>query len=131
MPYVVKAAPVSDPAAELFSFDEKTMYGGNKVSAGDEIFIFSSDHQGGVGLVAKGVVTWAERGPGIRVRIQVRRTGSAQGSLGRRELAPFRELTDGQPQTELARHLYRQATNKIAGISDHAAAFLRTYFPVG
>jgi len=37
-------------------------------------------------------------------------------------------LDDGRPQTEIARKLYRQANNKIAGISDQAAAFLNTFF---
>jgi len=49
-------------------------------------------------------------------------------SLGRSELKPFRDLEDNQPQTEIARKLYRQATNKIARVSDAAAAFLLTYF---
>ena len=32
------------------------------------------------------------------------------------------------PQTELNFEFYRQATNKIGGISEAAAAFLRGYF---
>ena len=35
---------------------------------------------------------------------------------------------DGRPETELNFKFYRQATNKIAGISDEAAAFLRGFF---
>jgi len=50
------------------------------------------------------------------------------GGRSRRELKPFRDRKDDRPQTEIARKLYRQATNKIAGVSDEAAAFLRTYF---
>lgn len=37
---------------------------------------------------------------------------------------------DGRPQTELNFKFYRQATNKIIGISDEAAAFLRAFFGV-
>lgn len=34
---------------------------------------------------------------------------------------------DGRPETELNFKLYRQATNKIAGISEQTAAFLRGF----
>ena len=122
MPFVVKAAPA--PEAGALSFNEKTMYRGKEVRVHDEIFVFASDHQGGQGLVARGV----DHGPGIRVSIKVRRTAAARRNLGRRELKPFCDVHDHRPQTEIARKLYRQATNKIAGISDEAAKFLRTYF---
>jgi hypothetical protein len=128
MPFVVKSALGPDAEANLLSFNEKTMYRGKDIRVDDEIFVFSSENQGGQGLCAKGVVTSVEHGPGIRVRIEVRLVAEARRSLGRRELKPFRDLTDDQPQTEIARKLYRQATNKIAGISDEAAAFLRTCF---
>ena len=35
---------------------------------------------------------------------------------------------DGRPETELNFKFYRQATNKIVGISDAAAAFLEEFF---
>ena len=47
---------------------------------------------------------------------------------GRSELKRFSEWNDGQPQTELNFKFYRQATNKIVGISDEAAAFLGEFF---
>jgi hypothetical protein len=128
MPFVVKAALGSSMEAGLFSFSEKTMYGGKDIRIDDEIFVFDSDHQGGQGLCAKGVVTSVARGPGIRVSIEVRIVAKARRSLGRRELKPFRDLGDDQPQTEVAHKLYRQATNKVAGVSDDAAALLSTYF---
>jgi hypothetical protein len=128
MPFVVKAALGSDVGADLFSFTEKTMYRGKDIRVHDEIFVFSSDHQGGQGLCAKGVVTSVNHGPGIRVSIKVRPVAKARRSLGRRELKPFRDLEDDQPQTEIARKLYRQATNKIAQVSDKAGAFLSRYF---
>ena len=128
MRFAVKAAPVSEPGANSYSFNEKTMYRGKEIRIHDEIFVFASDHQGGRGLVAKGVVTSVDHGPGIRVSVTVRRTAVARRNLGRRELKPFCELDNQQPQTEIARKLYRQATNKIAGISDKAAEFLSTYF---
>jgi hypothetical protein len=57
------------------------MYGGKTVSKGDTIYIFASENEGGQGLIARGVVTSAER----------------------------------------------QATDKIVGISQEAAAFLRRF----
>jgi hypothetical protein len=48
--------------------------------------------------------------------------------LGRSELKHFIDWNDGQPGTELNFKFYRQATNKIGGISDEAAAFLREFF---
>ena len=130
MPFVVKAALGAQAGAELWSFDEKSMYRGKDVRAGDEIFVFDSDHAGGRGLCARGLVTSAAPGPGrgARLRLEVRPLASAQRRLGRAELKPFRELDDGQPQSEIAWKLYRQATNKVAGVSDAAAAFLRGYF---
>jgi len=58
----------------------------------------------------------------------VRRTALAKRPLGRSELKPLTDWRDGQPATELNFKFYRQATNKIVGISDEAAAFLRKFF---
>ena len=44
--------------------------------------------------------------------------------MGRNELQRHREWNDGRPETELNFKFYRQATNKIVGISDEATAFL-------
>lgn len=130
-------AEVSDPAADAFAFSEqKTMYGGRRIAAGDTIFVFASENEGGRGLVASGVITSAEavpRRPGTtrqtpRVSITVRRTAPAKQRLGRSELKPFSDWNDGRPETELNFKFYRQATNKIVGLSDGAAAFLSGLF---
>jgi hypothetical protein len=63
-----------------------------------------------------------------RVSITVRRTVLARRRLGRSELKPFSDWSDGRPETELNFKFYRQATNKIVGISDAAATFLRGFF---
>ncbi|MEH2532130.1 hypothetical protein V1277_001488 [Bradyrhizobium sp. AZCC 1588] len=47
--------------------------------------------------------------------------------LGARSLAKAM-WNDGQPGTELNFKFYRQATNKVVGISDEAAAFLDEFF---
>lgn len=134
--FAIKAR-IEDPSATRFSFpSQKTMYGGKHIAAGDGVFIFSSEHEGGTGLIASGTVTAAEAVPGKRgvvrqtprVSISVRRTGEAKRRLGRAELRPFSDWGDGRPETELNFKLYRQATNKIIGISDETAAFLRGFF---
>ena len=130
-------AEVRDVASKTFTFAaQKTMYGGKHIRKGDTIFVFASENEGGSGLIACGVVTAAHavaRKPGIarqtpRVSITVKRTALARRSLGRRELKSFANWNDGRPETELNFKFYRQATNKIAGISEQAAAFLRGFF---
>src|ERR1041385_4982753 len=136
MMFVIKAA-VSDPRAETFAFNaQKTMYGGKRIAKGDTIFIFASENEGGPGLIASGVVTSAKPIPrkrGVarqtpRVSITVQRTARAKRRFGRSELKRFSDWNDGRPETELNFKFYRQATNKIGGISDEAAAFLRGFF---
>ena len=125
--YVVKTAPQLG-SMELLTVDEKTMWRGKDIRAGDEVFIFSAEHNGGRGLFARGVIVEAARGEGSRVRLTVQRTGSVTRPLGRAELRPFRDRADDSPEAELAHKLYHQATNKVAGVSDAAAAFLRGFF---
>ena len=136
MAFAVKAE-VRDPRAAAFAFAaQKTMYGGRHVAAGDTVFVFASETQGGAGLVARGVVTAVAavaRVPGVarqtpRVSVAARCTARATRSLGRRELRHLTEWGDGQPGTELKFKLYQQATNKVVGLSDAAAAFLGTFF---
>ena len=130
-------AEVSDLGAKTFAFGaQKTMYGGKHIAKRDTIFVFASENEGGPGLIASGVVTSAKaipKKPGIarqtpRVSITVRRTALAKQRLGRSELKFFSNWNDGRPETELNFKFYRQATNKIIGISDEAAAFLRGFF---
>jgi hypothetical protein len=62
------------------------------------------------------------------VSLVIRRTALAKRPLGRSELKRFDNWNDGQPETELNFKFYRQATNKIVGITDEAAAFLSGFF---
>jgi hypothetical protein len=128
---------VIEPQAEVFAFgNQKTMYGGKQIAKGDVIFVFASENEGGAGLVASGIVISAEALPrkrGIarqtpRVSITLRRTALAKRRLGRSELKLFSDWNDGRPETELNFKFYRQATNKVVGISDEAAVFLRGFF---
>lgn len=132
MAFAIKAE-IRDPRAKSFEFTaQKTMYGGKYIAAGDTVFVFASENEGGNGLIARFVVTLVEaitKKPGVarqtpRVTLTVRRAQLAKRPLGRSQL----KWNDGQPGTELNFKLYRQATNKIVGISDAAAAFLTTFF---
>jgi len=136
MTFAIKAA-ISDPRARTWAFTaQKTMYGGKHITQGDTVYVFASENEGGSGLIARGIVTSAEavaKKPGMarqtpRVSITVRRTALAKQSLGRSELKPFSDWKDGRPETELNFKFYRQATNKIIGISDEVAAFLSRFF---
>jgi hypothetical protein len=112
------------------------MYGGKLISTGDVVYLFASENEGGSGLVARGVVTSAEavaKKPGVarqtpRVSVSIKRTALAKRPLGRNELKHLTTWNDGQPGTELNFKFYRQATNKIVGISAEAAAFLDDFF---
>jgi hypothetical protein len=125
--FVVKEPPRPEGGDSL-AFHEKTMWRGKDIRAGDEVFVFAAEHNGGRGLYARAVVTEAVRGAGSRVHLTATRTGAATRPIGRADLRPFRDLLDGRPETESDRKLYRQATNKVAGVSDAAAAFLRGFF---
>jgi hypothetical protein len=145
MPSYVVKAEIRDPHAKTFTFNRmKTMYGGKRIAEGDEIFVFASETQGGTGLIARGVVTKAKSvnpplrsgggGPRSggggerhtpRVSIELRVTARAKRKLGRDQLKAWRGQKDGSPEAELDFKFYRQATNKICGISDEAARFLR------
>lgn len=134
--YAIKTQ-VDDPRAAVFVFSaQKTMYGGKHVVHGDTVFVFASENDGGVGLVARGTVTAVQAvppQPGVarqtpRVSITVQCAAPATRRLGRVELKAFAQWDDGRPETELNFKLYRQATDKLVGISDAAAAFLGGFF---
>jgi hypothetical protein len=134
--YAIKAE-VRDPLAPTFAFSaHKTMYGGKRIVPGDTVYVLASENEGGRGLVARGVVTAVEavaRTPGLarqtpRVSVAIRRTALAKRPLGRSQLRPHTDWNDGKPAAELNFKLYRQATDKIAGISEAAAAFLEAFF---
>ncbi len=136
MAFAIKAE-VRNPQAKTFAFTaQKTMYGGKHIADGDTLFIFASENEGGQGLIARGVVTSAKAIPnrdGVarqtpRVSLTVKRTAAAKRPVGRLELKQFTDWNDGQPETELNFKFYRQATNKIVGISEEAAAFLDRFF---
>lgn len=136
MAFAIKAE-IHDPRTRTYAFvAQKTMYGGKRIAEGDTVFVFASENEGGKGLVARGKVTSSAPTPrkrGVdrqtpRVSITVERTALAKRELGRGQLGPFRDWDDGRPESELNFKFYRQATNKIVGITDEAAAFLDRFF---
>jgi hypothetical protein len=136
MTFAIKVE-VSDPLAKTFTFNaQKTMYGGKHIAQGDTVFVFASENEGGPGLIASGAVTSAKaiaKKRGVarqtpRVSITITRTALAKRRFGRRELKRFCNWSDGRPETELNFKFYRQATNKIVGISDEAETFLCGFF---
>jgi hypothetical protein len=136
MTFAIKA-PIDDLSDPTLIFAaQKTMYGGKTIADGDVIFLFASENDGGSGLVGRGIaasVLALPRLPGIarqtpRVSLHVGQIERAKRALGRRELAPFSIWSDGRAETELNFKLYRQATNKVIGLSDKAAAFLAGFF---
>ena len=136
MTFAIKAAVIDLRERTYVFAAQKTMYGGKHIAKGDMIFVFESENEGGTGLIASGVVTSAKaiaKKRGVarqtpRVSITVRRTALAKRHLGRSELKRFCDWNDDCPETELNFKFYRQATNKIVGISDKAAVFLRAFF---
>jgi hypothetical protein len=136
MTFAIKTE-VCNPRAKTLAFTaQKTMYGGKHIAEGDTVFVFASENERGQGLIARGIVTSAEaiaKKSGIlrqtpRVSLTIRRTALAKRRLGRSELKGFTDWNDGRPETELNFKFYRQATNKIVGISDEAATFLSRFF---
>ena len=129
MAFVVKSA-VGAPltVGSTLTVVEKAMYGGCDVAAGADIFVFGSDHQGGAGMCARGVITSVEHAPEHRWKVQVRIEAPARRALGRGELRPYRDLDDGSPEGEIARKLYRQATDKFAAVGDAEVDYLTSFF---
>ena len=136
MAFAIKVE-IHDPRIKVFTLiAQKTMYGGKHIAEGDVVFVFASENEGGQGLIARGVVTSAKavakkrrivrQTP--RVSVAIRRTAFARRPLGRSDLKRFSDWNDGRPQTELNFKFYRQATNKIIGISDQVAEFLGEFF---
>jgi hypothetical protein len=100
MDFAIKAE-IADPRAETFVFSaQKTMYGGKTIAVGDRVFLFASENEGGCGMVARGVVVFAEavaRKAGVerptpRVSVTIRRDALAARPLGRNELKSFQRL---------------------------------------
>jgi hypothetical protein len=99
------------------------MYGGKHIAAGDTIFIFASENEGGPGLIARGVVTSAKaiaKKHGVarqtpRVSVTIERTALAKRRLGRTELKRFADWNDRRPEpNSTSSSIDRQRTRSSA-----------------
>ena len=137
MIYAVKT-DIPDPAVGSIDLDRcKTMYAGKTIARGDRIFLFANEQSPVTGLIGRGIVTTAgavARIPDVdrqtpRVSISVGSIVRSLRPFQRADLIGFTAYDDGRPQSELNFKFYRQATDKIVGLSDETAAFLDEFFP--
>lgn len=128
MPFIAKTAPIAAIVGETVRIEERPMYGGKDVDVGDSVFLWASEQQGGRGLWARGIVLSSdvvESKQRIAVRIdQVVTTRQ----FGLDQIAPHRDGAVETPIVGLARKLYKQAHNKIAGLSNAEADVLLQNF---
>jgi len=128
MPFIAKTAPINVPADGHVRIAERPMYGGRDIRVGSEVFLWSSETQGGIGLWGKGTVTALDLGdekPVLTVRVDQRVNS---GNFGLDAIAPRRDSAQDTPIVGLARKLYRHAHNKVAQISDQEAHVLQRFF---
>lgn len=128
MPFIAKTAPITSLADEHVRIEERPMYGGRDIRVGSEVFLWSSETQGGVGLWGKGTVTAIDPDgakPVVTVRVDQRVNS---GNFGLNEIAPHRDSTQDIPIVDLARKLYKHAHNKVARLTDQEADLLQRFF---
>src|SRR5207248_1914059 len=114
----------------------KSIYVVKHMASGETIFDFVRENEGRTDIIASGCVTSSKsmrkkRGIGRqtpRVSIAIKQTALAKLRLGESELKLFSDWNDGRAGTDLNFKFYRQATDKIVGISDKAAAFVCRFF---
>ena len=127
MAFIAKIDPVEMATGQSIQVDERAMYDGGSISPGDQIFIWTSETAGGRGLEAVGTVTSRTISRG-RVVAEVLVEAAVCDQLGLSEIAPYRDVEDGLPQSALARILYRQAHNKVAALNETSRVFLERHF---
>jgi len=130
MQYVIKTAPMDDSPSSSLRFCERPMYGGGKIRAGDEVFVWYSETQGGGGLSWSGRVDRVER-EHRRLCVTASRIKSVTESFGIANLEPYRwsdegkfVADDGSPLSELCRKLYTHSHNKVAALTTEEARVL-------
>lgn len=128
MPFIAKTAPFSAASGETVRIEERPFYGGRDITAGDRMFVWLSERQGGKGLFARGTVVRVVD-PGQRIVLDVQ-IDNCNGSrrFGVEDIAPYRDREDGSPLAGLAHKLYRHAHNKITTLTTREAAILEEIF---
>ena len=135
MAFAIKAE-IGDPRAKTFTFTaQKTMYGGKHIAEGEPFSCSRARTRAGKASSRAAL----SRPPSDRKEARHRPANTAgerhhqthrirKAAAGAERARHFTDWNDRQPGTELNFKFYRQATNKIAGISDEAAAFLSEFF---
>ncbi len=128
MPFIAKANPVTAGPGDVVQIEERPMYGGRDIRAGDAVFLWSSETAGGVGLWGRGTVMAVDPGtPKPIVSVHLDQCVQS-GNFGLNEIAPHRDSPADTPIVGLARKLYKHAHNKVARITDQEAALLERFF---
>lgn len=127
MAFIAKIDPVETAIGQNIRIDERAMYGGNSISPGDRIFIWTSETSGGRGLTAAGRVSSVTFN-GSRVAAEVLVEATVRRQIGLNEISPYRDVEEVSPESEIARLLYRQAHNKVAALDEPSREFLEGHF---
>lgn len=128
MSFIAKTTSLVASTGDTVTIEEEAKYGGAAVAAGDQIFLWSSETQGGAGLWAFGHVV-QRNATGNRVRLEITVESSRpREPLGKDDLALYRDVVDDDPRSGLARKLYRHAHNKIAALTNDEIDFLLRRF---
>jgi hypothetical protein len=107
---------------------ERVMYGGKTIAAGDRLYVIASEHFGGTGLAARAWVTASRHVEGIVWEVAFKVDALATAPLGRDSLRQVTPDLDEPGAPEIAFKFYRQATNKTAGVSAATADWLEGHF---
>lgn len=100
-------------------------YGSAEPAAGDLVFLWFSETQGGSGLTHRGRIAGAAAGKEMPILVQVEASCPA-GSLTKKELAAARENDVGL--WGVAQKLYHHAHNKVAALAEDEISYLDTFF---
>jgi len=130
MAFVLKTSPQHASPGSAMTASERTMYGGEAIARGDELFLWFSERQGGDGLAFQGHVTdvapGADGKPGVACIV----TNATVRPLGKGDLEAWRDVDDGSAMAGLAYKLYYQAHNKIAALTPDEADLMRGHFRI-
>lgn len=128
MAFIAKNAPIAATVGNTVRIEERPMYGGKDIKAGDSLFLWTSEQQGGRGLWGRGIVL-SSSAAGSKQHIEVRINQLVSlGHFGLVQIAPHRDSTDETPTAGLARKLYKHAHNKIARVTNAEADLLLRVF---
>ena len=126
--YVLKTPPQGFAAGRSYVAQERVMYGGKTIAAGDRLYVIASEHFGGSGLAARARVTSVRHVEGIVWQLAFKVDALAKAQIGRDDLRRIMPDLEAPGAPEIAFKFYRQATNKTAGVSAETADWLEGHF---